>query len=159
MKVEVSHTACFEVPADVETVFKLLADVPRSVQQFPNVDALVPLGDNRFRWEMAPIAVLNFSHQVVYACEYVSDGDELGLAWTPVEDVGNSRIAGRWRFERQAGRRTKSSAGARVNFETSGQLDVPVPRLLRSAAAPLVEKQFRSLINRYHDNLKQALSA
>lgn len=152
MKVEVAHTACFDVDSKVASVFDLLADVPRSAAHFPDVEALVAMGDNRFRWEMKPISVLNFNHQVVYACDYVNDDDGLGLEWTPVAEAGNSLIAGRWRFEALAG------GGTRVNFETSGKLDVPAPKVFQKAARPFVEKQFCSLIDKYHANLKRALS-
>lgn len=152
MKVAVQYTTRFDVASQVERVFALLADVPRSASHFPGVDTLTPLGGNRFRWDLASISALNYTHRIVYACRYVNDDDQLGLCWTPVEKVGNSTISGRWRLAPQR-------RGTAIEFESSGELDVPLPALLRKAATPVVTRQFRSMVDTYHANLRRALEA
>lgn len=156
MKIKVRHAVRFDVRSRVERVFDLLADVPRSAGHFPGLDELVPLGGNSFRWEMAPITLINFSHQVVYACEYVNDTDSLGLAWSPVDGIGNSTIRGRWRLKTwtpEAGGEARTT----VEFDTSGELDVPAPKLIRALVSPAVEHRFRTMVDQYHANLRVSL--
>ncbi|TAM11352.1 MAG: hypothetical protein EPN72_04640 [Nevskiaceae bacterium] len=155
VKVPVHHLAHFDVACSPAAVFDLVADVPRSVSHFPGVAALVPLGDNAFRWEMEPINLMKFTHRIVYACRYVADPGTLGVMWTPVAGVGNSVIHGHWRL----GPSTKLSGGAAIEFESCGELDVPVPALLRKVAAPVVEHQYRSMVDAYHANLRKTLEA
>jgi hypothetical protein len=52
LKIPISIALEFYTEAGIQDVFNLLADVPRSVGHFPNVERLVPLGENKYRWEM-----------------------------------------------------------------------------------------------------------
>ncbi|HEU0198788.1 MAG TPA: hypothetical protein VFQ88_16430 [Nevskiaceae bacterium] len=153
MKIAVQHTAHFAVGKAVDAVFAVLEDVPRAISYFPGLDALVPLGDNRYRWDMTPISLMRFSHQVVYACQYVNDADRLGLQWIPVQGVGNSTIRGGWRLAATAG------GGTTVDFTTSGELDVPFPEMLRKLATKVVTVRFRGMVEQYHINLQRAIEA
>jgi len=152
MKIAVGHTGRFAVTAPIGDVYALLTDVPRSVSHFPDVATLAPISDDTYPWEMQPVGALGIAHQVVYACRYVHDDDALGLAWTPVDGVGNGRIGGRWKL-------TPQGQGTQVDFATDGELDVPIPMPLRAVARPFVEQQFRQQVQRYLDNLRQAMGA
>ncbi|MEQ1440183.1 SRPBCC family protein [Fontimonas sp. SYSU GA230001] len=138
----------FSVQAAPETVFAILADVPRSVSHFPRVRQLIDLGGNAYRWEMEPIGTAGISHQVVYACRYVPDPSSRTVEWTPLKGVGNGVIEGRWQLD-------GSGRGTRIRFHTEGLLDVPVPRLLKSVAEPFVQAEFARSIEIYHDQLSQ----
>lgn len=153
MKVPVHYLTRYGLACPPVEVFDLVSDVPRSASHFPGVGALVALGEGAFRWEMEPLSLMRFTHQIVYACRYDSDANTLGVTWTPVAGVGNSVIHGHWRLAADG----TGQGGTRVEFESGGALDVPVPAVLRKAATPVVERQYRSMVEHYHANLRKTL--
>ena len=139
-----------ELPASFDEVFALLADVPRSASHFPKVDRLTDLGDNIYRWEMEKVGVDKHAIQSVYACRYVADKDAGRITWTPVKGEGNGVVSGSW---------TLSAAGdntTTVKFQTSAQLTVPLPGLLKLAISPVIKHEFNSLVDTYMKNLTKA---
>lgn len=148
-KVTVSLNKTFNVGADVDRVFDLLANVPESASHYPGVEKLNDQGDGVYEWVMEEIGAGGFSHQVVYASKYVSDRDAGTIEWTPVS--GNSEISGNWKL-------TADGDGTQCEFNVNADLDVPVPRLLKSMAKPVVEQQFGSQTDTYINNLKTALA-
>lgn len=153
MKIEVSVKQRFRVPAPLQEVHDLLADVPRSARHFPNVERLADEGKGVYRWEMEPIKALGLKHQVVYACRYDSalkSGKTATVSWTPLPKVGNGQIEGRWRLAVENG-------GTQIEFETAGALEIPVPALFRPMAAPFVQGMFRDEVGRYLANIRRAL--
>jgi hypothetical protein len=152
MKIDVNARQRFRVPATHEEAFALLADVPQSYSHFPNLQRLVPLGSTEYRLEMEPISVAGVTHQVIYACRYTAKAGEGIVQWVPVARVGNGRIEGRWRLESDA-------SGTHVEFETSGELHIEIPLLLRPMAPPFVQGLFRSEVGRYLDNIRRILGS
>ncbi len=139
-----------ELPASYDEVFELLADVPRSASHFPKVDRLTDLGDNTYRWEMEKVGVDKHAIQSVYACRYEADKDSGRITWTPVKGEGNGVVSGSW---------TLSAAGddaTTVKFQTSAQLTVPLPGLLKLAISPVIKHEFNSLVDTYMKNLTKA---
>jgi len=139
-----------ELPAGYDEVFDLLADVPRSVSHFPKVHSLAELGDNCYRWEMEKIGVDKHAIQSVYACRYTADRDAGRIVWEPVPDVGNGVVRGSWTLE------AKGDGVTAARFQTSAELTLPLPSLLRLAISPVVKHEFNSLVDTYMNNLKQA---
>ncbi len=150
MEVSVDITDSFNVTSDLKTAFALLSDVPRSVSHFPDMQKLQDEGNGRFRWFLKPLGAAGISHQVIYACDYVSDEQKMTVTWTPVAGVGNGIIKGQWRLKAQG-------QGTAIEFSTSGELDVPVPMLLRAAAKPLVQGLFQNQVRGYLKNIKATL--
>lgn|GEM_PF-75366 len=139
----------FETAASPETVFELLADVPRSASHFPDVEKLEPLGGNTFHWIMEKIAIGDHTlQQTIYASTYTSDPAAMSVDWTPVEGVGNARVSGGWRLE-------PSGSGTKVRLHTKGVLEVDFPGFLQFLLAPLIELAFAQKIDRYISNLKE----
>ena len=152
MKIPVEIAEEFVVPSHAEVAFALLSDVPRSVRHFPDMHQLVDLGDGVYRWELKPLGAAGISHQVVYASRYVADARARTVRWTPIKGTGNGVIEGRWHIREQG-------QGAAIAFETRGELEVPVPLLLRAAAKPVVQGLFRQQVQGYLNNLQRSLSA
>jgi hypothetical protein len=150
MKIPVKVEMKFKVPAGLEAAFELLADVPRSISHFPKLKKLVPQGDEVYRWEMEPMGAMGISHQVIYACRYESDSRQSTVIWVPVPKVGNGLIEGRWQLR-------ADGSGTHIDFETYGQLDVPVPALLRPMAQPYVQGMFRGEVEIYLKNIGRTL--
>lgn len=150
MKVEVVISDRFNVTSDLQAAFALLSDVPRSVSHFPDMQKLQDQGKGRFHWFLKPLGAAGISHQVVYACDYVADERTMTVTWTPVAGVGNGIIRGQWRLKAQG-------QGTAIEFETSGELEVPVPMLLRAAAKPIIQGLFQNQVRGYLKNIQATL--
>ncbi|OZG71775.1 hypothetical protein BTA51_19270 [Hahella sp. CCB-MM4] len=144
--IEISRT--FDVAADYDTVFDLLADVPKSASFFPRVDKLEDLGDDIYRWEMKKIGVDKHAIQTIYASRYSSDKGKGIITWTPVKGEGNGVVQGSWAIQ-------KKGDGTECKFQTKGELTLPLPGLLKLAISPVVKHEFNSLVDTYVDNLKK----
>jgi carbon monoxide dehydrogenase subunit G len=136
----------FEVKAPFAEVFAVLSDVPTSASHFPKVARLVDLGDNCYRWEMEKIGTEKIHLQTIYASKYVSDKSKGSVVWTPLEGVGNGRVAGSWTIAA----RKKST---HVVLKLAGELSVPLPGLTRMIVAPVVTGENEKLIDKYIANL------
>ncbi len=138
----------FKVKAGAAEVFEVLSDVPTSASFFPDVDKLVDLGENTYRWEMAKIGLGSISLQTVYASKYTSDKDKGGVSWTPVKGVGNALVSGHWKI-------SEHKDATHVSLKVKGDLEIPLPSLMRLIVAPLVESAFEKLTDQYIENLIQ----
>lgn len=139
-----------ELAASYDEAFELLSDVPRSVSYFPKIDQLVDLGDNAYRWEMEKIGIDKYSIQTAYACKYRSDKDAGKVTWEPVKGEGNGVVRGSWTLASIGDKRT------RARFQTSAELTLPLPGLLKLAISPVVKHEFNGLVDTYMNNLKKA---
>jgi carbon monoxide dehydrogenase subunit G len=151
-KVNVDIQKEFDVPADFDKVFDLLANVPESVSHFPKVDQLVDLGDNSFRWEMEKIGIQKYYLQTVYGCKYESDKDSGSITWKPVSNVGNAEIEGSWKINNQGDR-------THIELKTKGILTLPFPGLAKMVIAPFASREFEGMVNQYIENLKKTFNA
>lgn len=142
----------FAVKAQAAEVFEVLSDVPTSVSHFPKVDQLVDLGGNTYRWEMEKVGTAQVNIQTVYACRYVSTFDVAkdrgSVTWTPVKGVGNALVSGSWAITGQ-----KQSTG--IVLAIQGEIEVPLPGLMKMVVVPVVEGEFERLVEKYIDNLIQ----
>ena len=150
MQIAVEIADKFHVTADLKTSFALLADVPRSVNHFPDMQKLQDEGNGRYCWYLKPLGAAGISHQVIYACVYVADEKKSIVTWTPVTGIGNGVIRGQWRL-------TEQGQGTQIEFDTTGDLEVPIPMLLRAAAKPIVQGLFQNQVRGYLKNIKIAL--
>jgi carbon monoxide dehydrogenase subunit G len=140
----------FAVKAKAADVFALLSDVPASVGHFPKVDQLVDLGGNTYRWEMEKVGTTQVNIQTVYACKYASKWDAAkgtgSVKWTPVKGVGNALVSGSWDIVDQ-----KKSTG--ITLAIQGDIEVPLPGLMKMVVTPVVESEFEKLVEKYIANL------
>ncbi|MDX1452062.1 MAG: SRPBCC family protein [Oleiphilaceae bacterium] len=151
VKVSIDLDKEFTVKADIDTAFALLADVPASASHFPKVDNLSDLGDNTFKWEMEKVGLGDHAIQTIYACQYHPDESNKTIRWTPIKGEGNGVVSGGWKL-------TEDGAGTKIKFETSAELTLPLPGLLKLAISPVVKHEFAAMVDTYIDNLKGALS-
>ncbi|MCS5563940.1 SRPBCC family protein [Marinobacter qingdaonensis] len=140
-----------ELPAGYDEVFELLADVPRSASHFPKVHKLEDLGDNTYRWEMEKVGVDKHAIQSIYACKYQSDKEAGRITWEPVKGEGNGVVRGSWTLK------AKGDSVTVAKFQTSAELTVPLPSLLKLAISPVIKHEFNSLVDTYMNNLKKAV--
>jgi carbon monoxide dehydrogenase subunit G len=134
------------VKVGVSEVFDVLSDVPTSASFFPEVDRLLDLGNNTYRWEMAKIGMAQINLQTIYASKYTSDRDNGSVVWTPVKGIGNAQVSGHWKISKQV-------HGTHIILSVKGELEIPLPSLMRLIVAPLVESEFEKLTDQYIDRL------
>ena len=138
----------FEAPCGFEPVFNVLADVPASIAHFPKVDVLEDEGDGVYRLEMEKIGFDKYHIQTIYTSKYVGDRDEGTVKWTPAKgETDNAAVRGKWVIKPMDETKT------RVTFSTKGELEIPLPRLLKMVLSPVVKAEFTGLIDRYIANL------
>lgn len=152
----------FVVEVDIETefsaacmpqfAFEVLADVPFSVSHFPKVDKLTDLGDGKYRWEMEKIGIDRYAIQTIYASKYTSDPDKLTVKWTPVKGEGNAQVSGKWTLKEKKGETV-------LKLTTHGEMELPLPSLVKFAVAPIVRSQFESMVEEYAQNLVKTLES
>ncbi len=136
----------FEVKAKASEVFEVLSDVPTSVAHFPKVEQLTDMGGGVYQWEMEKVGTAQVNIQTVYASKYVSDAAKGTVKWTPVKGVGNALVGGNWKVVDN-----KKSTG--VTLAIQGEIEVPLPGLMKMVVAPIVEGEFEKLVEKYIDNL------
>lgn len=136
----------FDVKAKAAEVFDVLSDVPTSVSHFPKVEQLTDLGDGVYKWEMEKVGTAQVNIQTIYASKYVSDKAKGTVKWTPVKGVGNALVGGSWKIVDN-----KKSTG--VTLAIQGEIEVPLPGLMKMVVAPIVEGEFEKLVEKYIDNL------
>ncbi|MDO6443093.1 MULTISPECIES: SRPBCC family protein [unclassified Marinobacter] len=139
-----------EIPGSYDEVFALLADVPRSASHFPKVHKLTDLGDNIYRWEMDKVGIDKHAIQSVYASKYFADKDAGKITWEPVKGEGNGVVRGSWTLT------AKGDQATTAKFQTSAELTLPLPGLLKLAISPVIKHEFNSLVDTYMNNLKKA---
>ena len=138
----------FAVRADYNTVFDTLSDVPKSASFFPKVEQLVDLGDGVCRWEMAKIGVAQLSLQTIYASRYTSNKSKGSIIWAPVQGQGNALVSGSWSVLDQ-------KTSTHLELRIQGELTLPLPGLMKTMIAPVVELEFEKMVEQYIDRLSQ----
>jgi carbon monoxide dehydrogenase subunit G len=136
----------FDVKAKAAEVFEVLSDVPESVSHFPKVDELTDLGGGVYQWEMEKVGTAQVNIQTVYASKYVSDQARGTVKWTPVKGIGNAQVGGSWKIVDN-----KKSTG--LTLAIQGEIEVPLPGLMKMVVAPVVEGEFEKLVEKYIANL------
>lgn len=148
-RVTVRINTSFTTAASCNRVFDLLSDVPRSGSFFPKVRQLAALGNNAWRWEMAPIGIGDYTlQQTVYACGYLADKEQKTVTWKPIEEIGNAVIEGQWAIQTTA-------QGSQATLFTQGTLTIDMPGFLEILLSPLIKLEFEGLIEEYIGNLKK----
>jgi carbon monoxide dehydrogenase subunit G len=138
----------FEVNASAKEVFDVLSDVPTSASFFPNVDKLIDLGDDVYRWEMAKIGITQINLQTIYASKYIANRAKGTVVWTPVQGEGNALVSGSWKI-------TDKKTSTLIVLQITGDLTLPLPGLMKIVLAPVVEAEFEKMIEQYIANLTQ----
>lgn len=150
VSIPISIVLDFYTDAPIQSVFEVLADVPRSVGHFPNVERLVPLGGDKFRWEMEKMGSQNYFFQVMYTTMYKRNEEDKWIRWYPISE-GNGEFSGCWELR-------SDGAGTQVHFENEGHLRLPLPRLAKKLIKPFVSNKFEELFDAYIANLQQTFT-
>ena len=140
----------FDVKAKPAEVFEVLSNVPESVSHFPKVEKLTDLGGGVYQWEMEKVGTAQVNIQTIYASKYVSKYESAKgqgtVKWTPVKGIGNALVGGNWKI-------VDNKKSTNVTLAIQGEIEVPLPGLMKMVVAPVVEGEFEKLVEKYIDNL------
>jgi carbon monoxide dehydrogenase subunit G len=140
----------FDVKASAADVFAVLSDVPTSASYFPKVDKLVDLGGGGYRWEMEKIGVASVNLQTIYASKYTSNKAKGTVVWSPIKSEGNALVSGSWTIRAN---KVESKKSTNLVLQINGDLEIPLPSLMKMVVAPIVEGEFEKMVEKYIDNL------
>lgn len=136
----------FEVRASTKEVFDVLSDVPTSASFYPQVEHLVDMGDNTYRWEMEKVGTDQVHLQVVYASRYLANRKKASITWTALKDVGNAHVEGQWQL-------TNNKKSTHIVLTVNAEVFLPFPALMKLVVQPIVEAEFERLTEAYIANL------
>ncbi len=136
----------FEVKALAADVFAVLSDVPTSASHFPKLHSLVDLGGNSYRWKMDKLGTAQMNIQTVYASNYVTEQNKGSIVWTPIAGEGNAQVGGSWAI-------TDKKKFTHLALKISGELQLPLPGLMKGVVAPIVVGENKKLVEQYIANL------
>jgi hypothetical protein len=136
-----------DVPLD--TVYTLLADVPRSIAHFPDVDS-VRETNGVWQWRLRELGAGPVRFQVTYSNRYHTDPDARRVWWERVPSFGNTQVDGRWIL-------SPDGAGTRITMDARFVIATGFPRLLRPAVEAVVAHENERLIGAYMQNLVKTL--
>jgi carbon monoxide dehydrogenase subunit G len=135
-----------DVKAKAAEVFEVLSDVPTSVAFFPKVEKLTDLGDGVWQWEMEKVGTAQVNIQTVYASKYSSSKPKGTVSWKPVPGVGNALVGGSWKI-------VDNKKSTHLELKIDGEINVPLPGLMKMVVSPVVEGEFEKLVEKYLANL------
>jgi carbon monoxide dehydrogenase subunit G len=139
-----------DVPAPLEEVYALLADIPDSTSHFPDLEKVARHEDG-YLWTVKKSGVGRLSAQMIYACRYLSDEAAHTVRWEPIPGTGNTTLQGSWRLEQVGG-------GTRLHLHNQLTMHLDIPRLMVRAARPVVNQISARLMGQYLENLKRTFS-
>ena len=145
---ETSETITFDAP--LSEVWALLADPEAAGSHIPDLVSIEALGDHRYAYRFEPVGFKSISFEPQYTAKFTTEPDSR-IRWQ-AEPGGNLRQSGEWRLEAAGDAQTR----AELHVEVEAYL--PVPRLLKGAAAPFFRDQFRRTIQDWVAGLQSALS-
>lgn len=152
VNVNVSIQKNFEVGCSAQKAFEQLADVASTTKLFPKLDQIVDLGNGKWRWEMAKIGAAGISHQVKYCVQYTNNGSST-INWEPTAGDGNAKVSGGWVIT------AKGDNACKISFQSSGEFEMPVPRLMKGIAESVVKSEFDGQVSTFIDRVKAKLES
>lgn len=152
VKVKVSIDKSFDVACSQKKAFDQLVDVAGTTALFPKLDKIVDLGGEVWRWEMAKIGAAGISHQVKYTVKYTNDGASK-IDWNPAPGDGNAEVSGGWTIK------AKGDNACTIAFTSTGEFEMPVPRLMKGIAEGVVQSEFNGQVGTFIDRVKEKLEA
>ena len=135
----------------VERVQPFLHDIAGTIRLFPALRRLVELGPGTFRWELEPLGTAVYKVPITFATRFSVDAPARRVAWQPVHEVGNARLAGALAF---------AAAGSQTRFSLTveGRILLPLPFVLKPVAAPVVASEFERLVEGFAANILRAVA-
>jgi hypothetical protein len=104
------------------------------------------ISENCWQWQMTPSGAGGSYFDIIYACSYNINHEEFTINWTPVEDIGNAVVHGRWCVFEQY---------AKIYLDIV--IKVPFPKVFCKIANQIANKIFSISMNKHLKQLENYL--
>lgn len=145
MELRAHITRVAETHASPDAVYALLADVPRSVSHFPDLESLIQ-ENGAWVWRLPRLGAGPLVFQVVYASRYFFEPQTRSVRWEPVPGVGNTQVGGSWKI-------FVTPKGSRFEMVSDYVVETPFPKLMRGPAEVIMARENERILGQYLNNL------
>jgi carbon monoxide dehydrogenase subunit G len=148
---DVERSITVKVP--LARAYEFLWDVVGSSACIPGIDKCSPLGSDTYQFLYRSVSTGPVSMIVRYTSRYRGNGkDTIDFESTAAEG-DNTDVTGKIRLE------PAGADSTRITLRQTLAPDTPVPRLVQGLIRSFVEKEAARGVERYLENVKQALEA
>lgn len=146
---EVTFDETLEIEAPVEKVYDLVSDYKRSAKLVPGVKKFTHVKGEVYRWEHHPVGAKGFAIAAKYDTEFSSKKNK-EVRWRSIEGSGNTDVDGVFNLK-------KGGGGTTLSLSLRLTAHLPIPRLARFIAQPILEAQTRKVMGEYLERLRGEL--
>ena len=146
IKIEVDINRSKAINADADEAFTRIKTVEQMASFFPNLDQLDKIDEQTYGWVLQKIGNDAYKHRVEYTSRWQWHHDDRRITWEPIKGRGNTQISGFCHV-------LERDQGSEVIFTVQAVLLLPLPRLAKSIAKPIVKKKFEGVIDSYIQNV------
>lgn len=141
----------FLTSAEPERVMDLLREIDEHGSHMPSVQRIEPgPKTDAYHWILEPMGAGPLSLQCTYCSLYVVDDEKQTVTWEPVDGTYVSFSRGNWQVERRGDK-------THVALDSEFGLEAPVPRLMKGAAAKVLDLEYNRILDGYTSNLATTL--
>ena len=144
IEVDIKRSKVIRTPAD--EAFRRIRTVEEMASYFPNLDQLDKVDEQTYGWVLHKIGNEAYKHRVEYTSCWQWHHEDRKITWEPIKGKGNAQISGFCHV-------LELDQGSEVIFTVQAVLHIPLPRLVKSIAKPIVKNKFEGVIDTYIDNV------
>lgn len=145
----------FSVAVARQQAWDLVSDVPRSASNIPELTSCEPIsasakGNPVFRFSYKKVGIDRWSQDPWHNSEFLVDVDRWQIDWDTAKGDGTIRQCGRWILE-------GDEENTVLHLTVDVDMELPVPRIVKLTATPLVRKIFLTRMEQYTQNITAVL--
>ena len=149
IQVEIPYRKTLLAKGGQKEVYSAFADLTVSISTyFPGVEQFEKTDGDTYRWLFEKIGYSSYTFQVELLTRAAFTPDSK-IVLNSLPAKGLSQLKGIWTFK------PISSAQTQVEVDLNLVLELPVPFMLKSVAAPIAQKEISKLFDRYVSNVEK----
>lgn len=146
IKIEVDIKRSKAIHTAADEAFTRIRTVEEMASCFPALDQLDKVDEQTYGWVLHKIGNDAYKHRVEYTSRWQWHPEDRKITWEPIKGKGNTQISGFCHV-------LERDQGSEVIFTVQAVLHLPLPRLAKAIAKPIVKKKFEGVIDTYIDNV------
>lgn len=152
MAVEITtdYMGSVEVPKSPDLVLAYLRDFEKAIPgNFPGLASFSPISGDTFRWKFKDVEHSGKVFKIEFSTKMSASGNFILIEPT---GQGIGELQGAWKVD-------PSSGGSLIVFQAALKAEVPIPRLLKGIAGPIIQKELVNFFDRYLNNVAKTLKS
>ena len=151
VRITVPYEKLFLSPLSLEATYQYFSNFEKSIPgNFPGLEVFEPQGNETYRWVFEKVGHSGYELQIQLITRFEKHPHSRINA-VSVAAPGASGFKGGWAFQSQ-GEKTQ------VTFQAQFEIELPIPSLLKSMAAPLAQRELTKLFDRYIARVEKNIS-